>query len=139
MGNHSCNAVIVTCIDFRFQEYISKWIKERFSEGTYDRIAFAGGVHDSDIILRQIDISHKLHHIKMVVLINHEDCGAYGEKGTYERHNHDLKEVAKKIYEEIPEIEIETYYLHLDGTFEEISQISITEKLLTSADTSSTF
>lgn len=121
MSNHNCDALIATCIDFRFQEYINFWISENFAPKTYDRVAIAGGVFDLEYILKQISISKRLHQIKKVVLINHEDCGAYEEAGTLEKHADDLKKAAVKIREQFPDLEVNTYYLHLDGTFEPIS------------------
>ena len=120
MNNHDCEAVIVTCIDFRFQEYINNWILEGFQPKTFDRVAFAGGVKSLDIIMDQIEISHRLHHIKKVVLINHEDCGAYGDPpaGGAEKHTEDLKNAASQIKQRYSDLAVETYYLHLDGTFE---------------------
>lgn len=118
MSEHNCEAVIVTCIDFRFQAFINSWISDNFGTKSYDRVSWAGGVKDQEGILKQIEISHRLHHIKKVVLINHEDCGAYGEEGTSEKHAADLKETQQKIKNQFPDIEIDLYYLHLDQTFE---------------------
>lgn len=120
MGDHSCEAVIVSCIDFRFQDYINKWIVEHFHPKTFDRIAFAGGVKSLDTILGQIEISERLHHIKKVILINHEDCGAYGDTGTTAKHVQDLKEAKDQIKQQFPNLDVESYYLHLDGQFESI-------------------
>lgn len=117
MSDHGCEAVVVTCIDFRFQEFINNWIAQNFAPKTFDRVAIAGGVFDFDYISKQVEISKRLHHIKKVVLINHEDCGAYGETGTPEKHAEDLNHAAAKITEQYPDLEVETYYLHLDGTF----------------------
>ena len=91
MNDHTAQALVVTCIDFRLQEAINKWISENFSPRTFDRVALAGGVKNLEVILGQIDIAIRLHHIKNVVLVNHEDCGAYGEAGTSEKHIEDLK------------------------------------------------
>jgi carbonic anhydrase len=120
MSNHTCEALVATCIDFRFQEYINDWISKNFSPKSHDRVAFAGGVKSVDIVLGQIDISKRLHDIKKVVLINHEDCGAYGEAGTPEKHSEDLKNATSKVKEKYPELAVETFYLHLDGTFEKV-------------------
>lgn len=116
--NHAAEAVIITCIDFRFQEYINNWIASNFQPKTFDRVAIAGGVFDFDYVLKQVEISKRLHHIKKVILINHEDCGAYGETGTVEKHIEDLKKAADQIKQQYPDLTVETYYLHLDGTFE---------------------
>lgn len=121
MSDHHCEAIVVTCIDFRLQDYINKWISENFPVKSFDRVAIAGGVFDLDYVLKQVGISKRLHCIKKVVLINHEDCGAYGEAGTAEKHAQDLKNAAAKIKEQYPDLEVEACYLHLDGTFEQIS------------------
>ena len=120
MDNHGCEAVVVTCIDFRLQEAINNWISQNFQSKTFDRVALAGGVKNLDAIMDQIDISVKLHHINKVVLINHEDCGAYGEMDTPEKHAQDLQNAKTKIKEKYPQMGVETYYLHLDGTFESV-------------------
>lgn len=114
-------ALVVTCIDFRIQEYINNWISQNFNPKTFDRVALAGGVKNLDTILGQIDIAVELHHIKKVVLINHEDCGAYGDASTPERHAADLKNAKITIKEKYPDLDVVTYYLNLDGTFESIN------------------
>lgn len=125
MQNHNAEAIIVTCIDFRLQEAINGWIAQNFAPKTLDRVALGGGVKNLEIILGQIDIAVRLHHIRRVVLINHEDCGAYGASGNPERHAQDLKDAAIKIQQKYPDLEIETYYLHLDGSFEKIQLKSL--------------
>lgn len=117
---HIAESIIITCIDFRLQEAIDKWISQNFAPKTFDRVAFAGGIKNLEAILGQIDISVRLHHIKKVVLINHEDCGAYGEEGTKEKHAQDLKTAKAKILKLYPNLEIEIFYLHLDKTFESV-------------------
>lgn len=120
MDLHYCKTIIITCIDFRFQDIIDKWLDKNFRPKTYDRVAFAGGVLNLDVDLKQIKIAHQLHHIKEVVLINHEDCGAYGKEGSFEKHAEDLIKASKKIKLLFPKLDVKTFYLHLDGTFEEI-------------------
>lgn len=118
--NHNCQALVITCVDFRVQEYINEWIAKNFAAKTYDRGAFAGAAKSLKTILSQIEVSHKLHHIKKVILINHEDCGAYGVLGHVDHHIRDLHQATKALKERFPDLEIQTYYLHLDGTFEKV-------------------
>lgn len=117
---HTCQSLVITCIDFRFQDFINKWIAQNLPVSSFDRVAFAGAVKDFETIQKQIEVSKRLHDIKEVVLVNHEDCGAYGEAGTPEKHAQDLKSAAEKIKAEFPDINIKSFYLHLDGTFEEV-------------------
>jgi carbonic anhydrase len=119
--SHSCPAIIVHCIDFRFQKRINEWLKEKIGHGNYDRVAWAGGVLDLEGILKQIGIAVRLHGIRHAILINHEDCGAYGAEGTAERHANDLRRAAREIQRQHPHLSVELYYLYLDGTFEPIT------------------
>lgn len=119
--DHKAEAIIVTCIDFRVQEAINKWISENFKPKTYDRGAFAGAAKSLDTILSQIDVASRIHHIKRAILINHEDCGAYGSEGHLDHHVRDLHHATKTIKAHYPNLEVETYYLYLNGTFEPIS------------------
>lgn len=121
MNGHFCDALVITCIDFRFQKYIENWLNKNFSEKKYDRVALAGGVFDFYSILRQVEISNNLHKIHKVILINHEDCGAYGKEGTLARHVKDLTEAEKKIEAIFPRLDVETYYIKIDGSFTEVS------------------
>lgn len=115
---HTCEAVVVHCIDFRLQHFLNDWLEQRLGKQNYDRIAWAGGVKDFPAVQSQVEISQRLHQVKKVILINHEDCGAYGSAGTRDRHASDLayaELVIKSLF-----LEVEKYYLHLNGEFERI-------------------
>lgn len=120
MSIHVADAIIVTCIDFRFQKYIHKWLEKNMNGKTYDYVGFAGATKDLRTVLNQIDISVRLHHINQIVLIHHEDCGAYGKESTYDRHVKDLKKAQTVLLALYPDIKVSLYYLHLNGKFEEI-------------------
>ena len=120
MSTHTCDAFVVACIDFRFQKFIKKWLEENFQDKTYDYVGFAGATKDLEIIKKQLDISVRLHHIKQVILIHHEDCGAYGTESTEERHAADLKKARQTINTLYPNLIVDLFYLHLDGGFETI-------------------
>jgi len=112
--------LVVACIDFRFQKYIRQWLDKKIADKTYDYVGFAGATKDLKTIMKQLDISIKLHHIKQVVLIHHEDCGAYGKESTLERHTKDLKKAQTTINAIHPDLKVNLYYLHLNGKFEKI-------------------
>ena len=114
---HHCHAAIVCCIDFRFQKYIRKWTDEILKDQTFDLIGFAGATKDLGTIINQIDISVRLHQISQVVLIHHEECGAYGAESTLERHTADLLKAKSAILSRYPQLDINLYYLTLGGVF----------------------
>src|SRR5260221_10743782 len=118
---HRCDALVVSCIDFRFQKYIRNWLDKNLKDKTFDYVGYAGGVKDLDTVMKQLDISVRLHDISEVILMNHEECGAYGEESTPENHARDLKKAKEVILTKYPGITVQTYYLHLDGAFEAIN------------------
>ena len=116
-----CDALVVHCMDYRLQKFIQPWITVRFGYDNFDIISLAGSVHDYEMVLKYVQLAVQIHTIETVCLINHEDCRAYGRDGTYSRHKHDLKDAQKKILALFSHLNVETFYLHLDGTFERIS------------------
>lgn len=68
-------------------------------------------------VLKQLAISNRLHHIKKLVLVNHEDCGVYGAERTEQKHVQDLDDAASRAKKAHPDIKVESYYLKQDGTF----------------------
>lgn len=120
MNEHHCEAVVVTCMDFRFQALLQDWLVKNQAIHSFDRVSIAGAVFDAFYVLRQIDVSVRLHHSSKVVLINHEECGAYGEAGTRERLVGDLQAITAKINQLWPELQVVNLLAHKDGTIEEI-------------------
>ena len=129
MQQHKCQAVAVHCIDFRLQKQITEFLESKFLRG-YDRIALAGGTKDllengeNSIIFKNLQISFHLHQPKTIVLIQHEDCGAYGGskafKGLAAEHSFQ-KEQLQKAYDLLQKHfsqDIEQYLVLLSGRFE---------------------
>ena len=110
---NTCEAVVVTCIDFRFQRLFEWWLRKRIGQGTYDRIAWAGGVKDWVAVSRQIEVAKRLHDIKKVYLVNHEDCGAYGSEASFEQHRFDLLQARDSLLMTYPDVEVRLFYAKL--------------------------
>jgi len=120
MSIHKCDALLITCIDFRFVKHIKNWTNFYFEHKNYDHVSFAGSSKELDTILRQIEISVKLHDAVEVVLVHHEDCGAYGKESTERRHIADLKKAKTAILKKFPHLDVKLFYLMLNGTFKPI-------------------
>ena len=119
--SHTCDAFVVTCIDFRFQKYIKRFTDTTLKGKLYDMVGFAGVTKDLPTIMNQLGISVRLHHTKKAIFIHHEDCGAYGKESTYKRHVTDLHQAKKAVRAKYPTLIVDLYYLHLDGKFEKVS------------------
>lgn len=120
MKSHSADAIIISCIDFRFQKFIRKWIDKNLKNKTFDYVGFAGATKDLETAMKQIDIAVRLHNIKRVILMHHEDCGAYGAESTYNRHKEDLLKAKEEIIKKYPTLNVDLFYLKLNGEFERL-------------------
>ena len=76
---------------------------------------------DKEFILRQIGISKKLHHIREIILMNHEDCGAYGGRTTFssaeeerKRHFEDMQRAASLIRKTHPDLTVKAVLATID-------------------------
>ncbi len=121
MTRHTCDAIIVSCIDFRFQKYVRNWLDKNLKDKNYDYVGFAGSTKELDTILKQIAISVRLHNIKQVILMHHEECGAYGQESTPQKHAAELKKAQNAILALYPKLKINLYYLRMNGIFEKVS------------------
>lgn len=115
-----CETLVVHCMDYRLQAYLNQWMEETLPARSYDRVALAGGVYDIYNVISQVDIAVRLHEIQKVVFINHENCGAYGSEGNNERHEFDLRMAREKVNMLFPHLNVDLFYLNLDGSFERI-------------------
>ena len=83
---YHCDAAVVWCFDNRFQLGFTKFLKREGIVNS-DPIKIAGGAKslasperetDREFVLEQIRKSMKLHGTRLVILMLHSDCGAYG-------------------------------------------------------------
>lgn len=101
-------------MDFRFHSAIRDFLVSLGLKDQYDLVSLAGvakGLVENDpasinIILKQIEISQRLHGISEIYLIHHMDCGAYGGHAAFgnlkEEHDKQLAdmEAARQIIQQ---------------------------------------
>jgi carbonic anhydrase len=123
---HTCEAAVITCIDFRFWQKLVAYLADR-GLTQYDLVSMAGGAKNvldentRDTIFRMLGICTEKHCIKKVVLVNHIDCGAYGGSGAFANKDEEVKklisdmnEAEKLILEKYPELIIEKLLMDFD-------------------------
>jgi len=120
MADLTCEVLVVHCMDYRLQKYLNDWLDKNTGIGNYDRVVIAGGVLDIYPVLKHVELAVRLHKIRKVILVNHEDCLAYGPVGMFERHRADLTEAERKIHALHMNLIVDKYYLKLDGAFEQV-------------------
>jgi hypothetical protein len=115
---YTCDAIVVTCIDARFQQSFDQWLPKTLGYGRYDHVSFIGGVKSRGAVSSQIVLSKQLHSIKKIVLVNHEECAVYGLGTAAElSHRVDLLLARQQVLAEFPDLRVELYYAKLNGTF----------------------
>lgn len=128
----------LSCIDYRLFDATVEFLKENCCVDAFDHTILAGASlgfnqhkfhHWKPTFLEHVDLAIKLHHIKKITVIDHEDCGAYHKFYPDTKDDYDLERKyhikninkcikhMKKIY---PDLIFSGYLLHLDGSAEQI-------------------
>ena len=138
---HSCEAAVLTCIDFRFWRETLEFIEKKLGIKSFDFPSLPGAAKainecvDGDISMQCVSVPHDLHHVKKVVIVNHQDCGAYGGSkvfngdGAAEQkfHEEELKKAKAKILAKYPDLEVILAYAKLFDNGENIEFVLLSE------------
>ena len=136
---HHCEAVVLTCIDFRFWRETVEFIENELKIKTFDFPSLPGSAkainesNDETFVFGCISVPVELHHAGKIVIINHQDCGAYGgsakfdgdDKAEQEFHETELKKAKEKISAKYPDKEIILIYAKLVDNKENIEFVVI--------------
>jgi hypothetical protein len=114
-------------MDFRIQHPVAKWLKAKGLQGNYDYIALPGASRNflPGGKLSLVEDSIRLHQIKEVYIIHHEDCGAYGlgelpVAEQLKRQYQDMQEAAQILKKRYPHLKVYLAFLYLDGNMVEL-------------------
>ena len=132
---HQAKALVLVCMDFRFQSAFRNFLVEQNLKNQYDLISVAGAAKvlanpsdsfEKENFLKQISLSVNLHQISQVFLINHQDCGAYGpqlaknpikERQTHENDLKKAKEIIRQLY---PHLQVKLFFATIEKKFETV-------------------
>ncbi|MCX6789402.1 MAG: hypothetical protein NTZ42_02220 [Candidatus Gribaldobacteria bacterium] len=118
---HTCHYLVFRCMDFRIKPSIlSSLLKDvGIEEGDYDLVSCAGSAKDllgneteRDFLLKQITLSQKLHQTKNIVVLYHDNCGAYGIADPVEEvttQQADLAKIKAIVTEQFPETQFRAF------------------------------
>lgn len=133
-GNYQCDAAVVSCFDYRFQLGFAKFLK-RIRITYSDPIKVAGGAKclasperetDREFVLEQIRKSIRLHGTKLVILMLHSDCGAYGglaggfggdPRAEAQHHQEELRRASEYVQNALPSIDVQAYFVDFEGVW----------------------
>jgi hypothetical protein len=134
---HSCEALVVMCMDFRFRDWVPEKVADLTDLSGYDLVSYAGGAlllgsddpTEREALLSQVRLSNRLHGISKVVLADHEDCGAYGgskafssRSEEFECHRVKMTKAAAAIRCELPHLRVILSYARMDGSMQVVAE-----------------
>lgn len=115
MAEHKAQALIISCIDWRFQKMIGQDMAGRGFDGNADRISWPGASWDFENVNQAAKLSIQLHDPEEVLIYEHEDCGAYGMDNSEETHRANAQKLALELQSTKPEIKVTTLIAAFDG------------------------
>lgn len=122
---HWCDALVITCADFRFTTATQEFINNRLGlKGNYDYISIPGSIKNlldpktRDLVLNKFGISVRLHRVKRIIILGHQDCsiGYGGSKSfpepliEYKTICKDLKKARTRMRIRFPHLKVYLYY-----------------------------
>lgn len=137
-GASGAEALVLTCIDYRFIDPTAAFLRDQGMDGKYDQVILAGAslgvIAEKFAGWRQtfwdhVNVAIELHGIHEVIAIDHRDCGAYKialgaeyaptpelETAAHER---SLKAFGKEMRARYPGLGVSGYLIARDGTVEQ--------------------
>lgn len=139
-AGHTAEALLLSCMDYRLIDDITRYMDGRGMTNQYDHIVLAGASlgaltdafkNWNKAFWEHLKIAADLHQIKKVILMDHRDCGAYKVllKADFSQdpqletriHAKFLRDLMVAIHKSHPELEVERLMMNLDGTVQKIS------------------
>ena len=129
-------AMVLSCIDPRFQPIVFNYLKKKKLSGKYSSFTIAGsavGVTANKfkkwhkVFWDNLETSVKLHNIKKLIVINHRDCGVVkiinGKKefsniNETKVHKSSFKKIKKIFKKKYPKLSIELKLISLNSRVE---------------------
>ena len=127
-------AMVLSCIDPRFQSKVFNYLKQRKLTGKYSLFNIAGaavGVTNKNFkkwqktFIENLSTSIQLHKINRLIVINHKDCGAakivngkkkFNELNEIKIHKESFKKLKKILNKKFPKLYYEFYLMNLKSS-----------------------
>ena len=126
-------AMVLSCMDPRFQTKVSNYLKRRKLSGKYSAFTIAGaavGVTASKFkkwhttFWENLNTSIKIHRIEKLIVINHKDCGAakivngkkeFSPQNEIKIHENSFEKIKSNLKKKHPRLKVELNLMSLNG------------------------
>jgi hypothetical protein len=116
-------------MDFRFRERLFEELHSRYGVNSFDLISLAGGGRNlaqggtaRSVVMDNIAISFRLRNQRLIIIANHQDCGAYGGSqafGCFEEerafHDGEIDRAMDFLRRAFPGVQVEGMFLTLES------------------------
>ena len=132
--NKKFKAMVLSCMDPRFQPKIFNYLKQRKLTGKYSAFTIAGaavGVTHTkfkkwhNVFFDNLSASIQLHKIEKLIVINHQDCGAakianskkeFNNKVETDIHKVSFKKLKSNLRKKFPKLKVEFNVMALNNS-----------------------
>ena len=136
-------ALVLSCVDPRFQPKIFNYLKKRKLSGEYSSFTIAcsavGVTHDRFIkwhktFFENLAVSIKIHRVSKLIVINHEDCRAArvaeGKEDIDEVKIHKIsfEKLKKKLNKKFPKLKLEFHIMKLNSKLVKLQLLLISNQ-----------
>ena len=126
-------AMVLSCMDPRFQTKVSNYLKRRKLTGKYSAFTIAGAAvgvtapkfkkwHST--FWENLNTSIKIHRIEKLIVINHKDCGAakivngkkeFSSQNEIKIHEKSFEKIKSNLKKKHPRLKVELNLMSLNG------------------------
>ena len=124
---HSCEALVLTCMDFRFKSQSRLFVREHMGIMSYDSVSVPGACRhinhggDNGLLLKSMALAVEHHNVCKIILLNHEDCKAYdgstrfGEdrEAEFSFHAEELRAARRKVKDAVKVDDVQLAYIRM--------------------------
>ncbi|HBN21725.1 MAG TPA: hypothetical protein DD412_00610 [Holosporales bacterium] len=127
-----CDVLILSCIDYRFPHLICDYLDARGLIGNYDIFTLPGASlgaccpeypHWNETFEEVVTLAMGLHSIKKIIILNHEECGAFQKlRGVPKKksdeimmHKNQVAITQAWLEKKFPQLDYEFLYINLSG------------------------
>ena len=132
--NNKYEAMVLSCIDPRFQHKVFSYLSRRKLRGKYSSFTIAGaavGVTHANFkkwqktFIENLETSIQMHKINKLIVINHKDCGAaklvnvskqFNDINENKIHRESFQRLKKIIIKKFPRLYYEFHIMTLKGS-----------------------
>jgi carbonic anhydrase len=122
---YTADACVISCFDARFEQATRKFLKRR-GVALYDHVKIPGSVKalaapeceaDRDFVLRMVRTSMRLHQARRILMLGHNECGAY-PGAPVDAITADMLRAAYYLSATEPGLSVECYFADFDGIYQ---------------------